>query len=70
MSKHLKTDQPTDADLKGNPMIGGAKGADRAQASADDLDEFQGENTIEGDIANDTNSAGGVGKDSSTVRKS
>jgi hypothetical protein len=69
MSKHLKTDKPTDADLKGNPMIGGSKGAGMAQANADDLDDAQGENTIEGDLANDTNPAGGVGKDSSTVRK-
>lgn len=62
MTKHLKTAKPTDADLKGNPMIGGSKGSIRAGATADDLAEFEGRNTIEGDVANDTNPQGGISK--------
>jgi len=62
MTKHLKTPKPTDADLKGNPMIGGSKGSIRAGATADDLAEFSGENTVEGDVANDTTPHGGVSK--------
>ena len=30
--------------------------------SADDLDEFLGANTIEGDLENDVNAAGGIDK--------
>jgi len=60
--KHLKGSKPSDADLYRNPMIGGSKGAAMAQVTADDLEEFAGENTIEGDIENDTNPQGGIDK--------
>jgi len=60
--KHLKSSKPSDADLYRNPMIGGSKGAAMAQVTADDLEEFAGENTIEGDIENDTNAQGGIDK--------
>jgi len=33
--------------------------------SADDLDEFQGANTLEGDLENDVNAAGGIDKSES-----
>jgi hypothetical protein len=33
-----------------------------AQVTADDLKEFAGENTIEGDVENDTNAQGGIDK--------
>ena len=62
MSKHMKTRTPSDADLKGNPLIGGAKGAGMAQATPDDLEASQGGNTIEGDVLNDVNSHGGIDK--------
>jgi hypothetical protein len=64
MSKHAKTTEPTDADLKGNPLIGGAKGTTRSGTTADDLEADLGENTIEGDTANDTNTYGGIDKTS------
>jgi hypothetical protein len=60
--KHLKGSKPSDADLYRNPMIGGSKGAAMAQVTADDMEEFAGENTIEGDIENDTNPQGGIDK--------
>jgi hypothetical protein len=63
MSKHVKTTKPTDADLKGNPMIGGSKGVTRSGSTPDDLDRSQGETTIEGDNENDTNTYGGIDKE-------
>lgn len=62
MSKQPKTVVPTDADLEGNPMIGGSKGVVASHSTPDDLDDAQGENTIEGDVENDTNAYGGVDK--------
>src|SRR4051812_23936572 len=67
--KHLKGSKPSDADLYRNPMIGGSKGAAMAQVTADDLEEFAGENTIEGDIENDTNPQGGIDKAEVNDRK-
>ena len=60
MSKQPKTTVPTDADLKGNPMIGGSTGVTRAGQTPDDLEESLGDNTIEGDTMNDTNPQGGL----------
>jgi hypothetical protein len=60
--KHRKTSRPSDADLKGNPLIGGSKGVTRAQANADEVDDVKGENTVEGDVENDTNPQGGIDK--------
>lgn len=54
MSKHPKTDQPTDKDLKDDPGIGRSKGADR------DDPEIGGDNTFEGDVLNDTTPQGGI----------
>jgi hypothetical protein len=62
MSKHLKTKTPTDADLRGNPMIGGAKGTTMAGVTPDELEDDLGETTIEGDVGNDANAQGGVDK--------
>ena len=61
MSKHLKPEKPSDADLRGNPLIGGSKGIGRPQAG-DDLEMIAGENTIEGDRENDVNPQGGIAK--------
>ena len=60
--KHPKTSKPSDRDLEENPLIGGSKGTTIAGASPDDLDDIQGENTIEGDLENDTTPQGGVDK--------
>src|SRR5438309_263295 len=60
--KHLKGSKPSDADLYRDPMIGGSKGAAMAQVTAEDLEEFAGQNTIEGDVENDTNAQGGIDK--------
>src|SRR3954468_10474773 len=60
--KHLKGSKPSDADLYRNPMIGGSKGTAMAQVTAEDLEEIAGENTIEGDVENDTNAQGGIDK--------
>ena len=62
MPKHPKTRRPTDADLKGNPLIGASKGATMAHATPDDVEAAQGENTIEGDVLNDVNPQGGIDK--------
>lgn len=62
MTKHAKTRKPSDADIRNNPLVGGSKGVTRAQVSPEDLEESEGENTIEGDEANDTNPQGGVDK--------
>ncbi len=61
-SKQPKTTVPTDADLKGNPMIGGGKGTTAAGMTPDDLEDAAGETTIEGDTMNGTNAAGGIDK--------
>jgi hypothetical protein len=65
MTKHFKTKTPSDLDLHVNPMIGGSKGATMAGVSAEDLEELQGANTIEGDLENDVNAQGGIDKDES-----
>jgi hypothetical protein len=62
MPRHPKSDHPTDADLNGNPLIGGTKGTHMAGVSPDELDDLEGENTIEGDVENDVNRQGGVDK--------
>ncbi|MGY2051908.1 hypothetical protein [Methylobacterium sp. JK268] len=56
-SKHSKTATPSDADLKGNPGIGTSKGTTRSGA---DPEVLEGENTVEGDVANDVTPEGGV----------
>jgi hypothetical protein len=61
-SKHPKLNRPTNVDLLRNPLIGGSKGVTMAQATPEDLEALQGENTIEGDVENDTNLQGGIDK--------
>ena len=62
MSKQPKTMVPTDADLKGNPMIGGGKGTTAAGVTPDDLEAAEADTTIEGDTMNGTNASGGLDK--------
>jgi len=61
-TKHVKLNRPTNVDLHRNPLIGGSKGATMAQVTTDELEEFEGANTFEGDIENDTNPQGGIDK--------
>ncbi len=62
MSKQIKTTTPTDADLKGNPLINGSKGTTAAGITPDDLEASEGASTIEGDVENDTNERDGISK--------
>jgi len=61
-NKHFKPSKPSDVDLYRNPLIGGSKGATMAHVTPDELEEFEGVNTIEGDVENETNDAGGIDK--------
>ena len=69
-SKHPKLPRPMNTDLVRNPLIGGSKGVTMAQASLDDLEALQGENTIEGDVENDTNPQGGIDEEPRHVPQS
>jgi hypothetical protein len=62
MSKHLDRAKPSDKDLSENPLIGGSKGTAIAGVTPDELEEFEGETTFEGDVENDTNAQGGIDK--------
>jgi len=62
-NKQPKLYAPTEKDLRENPIIGGSKGATMAGISPEDLEDALGENTIEGDVENDVNAAGGIDKD-------
>jgi hypothetical protein len=61
-SKHPKQKKPSDADLYRNPMIGASKGTTMAHVTPDEVEQFEGVNTIEGDLENDTNPLGGIDK--------
>src|SRR3954447_1107775 len=61
-NKHVKLNRPTNVDLVRNPLIGGSKGTTMAGVTPDELEEFEGENTFEGDVENDTNPQGGIDK--------
>lgn len=56
-SKHDKGKSPFQSDLDRNPGIGQSKGA---FMTGEDPEELEGENTMEGDVENDTTAAGGV----------
>jgi hypothetical protein len=66
-TKQPKLNKPSDSDLRSNPLIGGSKGMAMSGVSADELDELMGANTLEGDLANDVNAAGGIDKSESRV---
>ena len=59
-SKHMKTDVPSDADLKGNPGIGSSKGT---TISGGDPRDLEGDSTFEGDVDNETTPEGGIDPD-------
>jgi len=69
MSKHIDYPAPSDKDLRDNPQIGGSKGATIAGATPDELEDFQGETTFEGDVGNDTNAQGGIDKPGRASRR-
>jgi hypothetical protein len=55
--KQPRQDPKMDQDLEHNPGIGQSKGA---YAMGGDLDDAEGENTVEGDIENDPDNLGRV----------
>ncbi|MBB3594067.1 hypothetical protein FHX08_004470 [Rhizobium sp. BK529] len=55
-SKHSKTSKPSDLDLTDDPGIKRSRGI---QSPPDDK-ELQGDNTVEGDVSNDTTPQGGI----------
>lgn len=55
-SKHPKTRRPNDKDLMQDPGIGQSKGI----RGPSDYERLKRDNTIEGDIANDTTEQGGA----------
>jgi hypothetical protein len=69
-TKHPKLNRPMNTDLARNPLIGGSKGVTMGQATPDDLDELLGENTIEGDVENDTTPQGGIDEEGRHVPRS
>ena len=56
-SKHDKGDSPFPDDLERNPGIGQSKGT---TASGGSPSEIEGDNTVEGDVDNDSTALGGV----------
>lgn len=54
-SKHPKTDHPSDKDLRQDPGIGQSKGMPGPGDPP-----IGGDNTVEGDVLNDTTPQGGV----------
>jgi hypothetical protein len=55
-TKHRKTVRPSDRDITDDPGIGRSRGI----ANPPDDEDLKGENTVEGDVANDTTPQGGV----------
>jgi hypothetical protein len=53
---HFKTRKPSDKDLKQDPGIGRSRGIILPEEDA----SLQGDNTVEGDVANDTTPQGGI----------
>lgn len=58
MSKHPKTETPTDADLRSNPGIGQSRGL-----TGTDPADLEADSTFEGDVENETTPEGGVDPD-------
>lgn len=58
-SGHTPTTLPAD-DLKRNPGVKASRGM---TMGGGDPEEIEGENTVEGDIANDVNTTGGISKE-------
>jgi hypothetical protein len=56
-NKHPKSRKPSDKDLAHKSGIGATGGLNKRN---DDLEQIEGENTVEGDVMNDTTAGGGV----------
>jgi hypothetical protein len=56
-TKHDKSDRPSTDDLERDPGIGRSKGSFIA---GEDPDSIKGENTVEGDVENDSTPTDGV----------
>jgi hypothetical protein len=56
-NKHPKGHHPNDMDLKANPGIGQGPAIDNINSTFEDE---EGENTVEGDVMNDTTREGGI----------
>jgi hypothetical protein len=56
-TKHEKGESPFTDDLERNPGIGQSKGS---FATGEDPQSVEGENTVEGDVDNDSTGSGGV----------
>jgi hypothetical protein len=56
-SQQPKPSKPSDKDLRDNPGIGQTAGTDNFENTFDDE---EGENTVEGDVLNDTTPQGGI----------
>jgi hypothetical protein len=57
MSQHPHRYKPSDKDLRENPGIGQSVGIDNIR---DTFEDEEGENTVEGDVMNDTTPQGGI----------
>lgn len=57
---HPKTSTPSDKDLSDNPGIGLSKGTIKGGDILDEDAELDGDNTVQGDVENDTTAQGGV----------
>jgi hypothetical protein len=53
---HFKTKKPSDKDLKQDPGIGRSRGI----ILPEEDESLQADNTVEGDVANDTTPQGGI----------
>jgi hypothetical protein len=53
---HFKTRKPSDKDLKQDPGIGRSRGI----ILPEEDESLQADNTVEGDVANDTTPQGGI----------
>ena len=59
-SQHVKSKgSPFESDLDRDPGIGRSSGT---FATGEDPEEIEGDNTAEGDVENDPNALGGIGK--------
>ncbi|PBC02918.1 hypothetical protein [Mesorhizobium sp. WSM3860] len=54
-NRHPKSKKPSDADIGSDPGVGTSKGTFK---EGDELE--RGENTVEGDVENDTTETGGI----------
>ena len=59
-NQHPKSRHPSDSDLRRNPGVGQSPGLKDAP---DEFEDEKGDNTVEGDVLNDTTPQGGIDPD-------